>query len=317
MSDYNKDKYKDVPFKDVLKEFSVDPEKGLSSSDVNTRLQKYGINSLQAKETPFWKRFLASCWGPISWMIIAAAALSAFLKDWMDFSIIVLMMFINATLRFFQEYKAGNAIASLKKNLAPRSKVLRDGKWGEIEAKDLVPGDIISVKIGNIIPADIKLFSGDYLTVDQSSLTGESLPVSKKIDDRAFSGTIVKTGEMLGIVTETGMNTSFGKTAKLIDIASVQSHFQKAILKVGNFLIFATIAIVAIIAIISLYRIKVHALDESLASLAIFTLVLIVAGIPIALPAVLSATMAIGASRLAELKAIVTKLTTIERLSLN
>ncbi len=310
------DKYGKMSQEDILKEMEVDPKQGLSSSKAKERLGKNGPNSLEGKEIPFWKKFFSSVKSPIAWMILTAAILSGLLRDWMDLSVILLMMIINGTLRFFQEYKADNAMAALKKKLAHQARVLRDGKWQMIPAPEVVCGDIVSVKIGNVIPADLKLLSGDYLTVDQSSLTGESLPVSKKTGDRAFSGTIVKTGEMAGVVTETGMNTFFGRTAKLVESASVESHFQKAIAKIGNVLIIATLITCSIILILSLYRIQVtHALEESLGDLAVFILVLIVAGIPIALPAVLSATLAIGASKLADLKAIVTKLAAIEEIA--
>ncbi len=193
---------------------------------------------------------------------------------------------------------------------------LRNGNWEEIAAKDLVIGDIVSVKLGNIIPADIKLAEGEYLTVDQSTLTGESLPVNKKKDDIAYSGTGVKKGKMTGVVVATGTNTFFGKTAMLVKQAKTTSHFQEAVLKIGNFLILISFTICIIIAIISIHRsLKTHSLMKDLPDIIIFTLVLIVAGIPIAMPAVLSATLAIGANKLAKMKAIVSKLTAIEELS--
>ena len=301
---------------DVLHTLNVDPQKGLSTQDAKKRIEQIGENSLEEKKRSLWKMILPFFWGPIPWMIEIAAILSAILERWPDFIVIILMLFINAALGFFQEFKAGNAISALKKKLSLHSQVLRDNKWKTIEAKYLVPGDIISVKLGNIIPADIKLISGEYLAVDQSALTGESLPVDKKVGDEAYSGTIIKLGDMVGVVTLTGMKTFFGKTAKLVESAQTKSHLQEAVLKIGNFLIISTLTICSVIILVSLYRMRVtHTDPESIGNLVIFIMVLVVAGIPIALPAVLSATMAIGAHKLAQLKAIVAKLTSIEELS--
>nr|NGX30586.1 Calcium-transporting ATPase [Candidatus Anoxychlamydiales bacterium] len=210
---------------DVLKNLDVDMDKGLSTDNAKQRLEKYGPNALEEKKRSIFKQLFQFFWGPIPWMIEIAAILSGVLQKWPDFIVIMAMLIINAALGFFQEFKAGNAIEALKKKLALHARVLRDGKWLDIESKELVPGDIINVKLGNIIPADIKLVGGEYLTVDQSALTGESLPVTKKLEDIAFSGTIAKTGEMTGVVTETGMNTFFGKTAKLVSEAKTKSHF--------------------------------------------------------------------------------------------
>lgn len=289
---------------------------GLTSKEAEERLNKYGENILELKKKSIWLRLFTFFWGPIPWMIEIAAVLSAYLERWPDLIMILALLFINAALGFFQEYKANNAIEALKSKLALKARVIRDGKWQTIEAKYLVPGDVISVKLGNIIPADIKLIGGEYLSVDQSALTGESLPVDKVIGDTAFSGTTAKLGEMTGEVTETGLNTFFGKTAKLVASAKSRSHFQIAVLKIGHFLIFLTLGIALLLFAISLIRIDVtHTLHIALGNLVIFLLVLIIAGIPVALPAVLSMTMAIGASRMAKLKAIVSKLIAIEELA--
>jgi H+-transporting ATPase len=301
---------------DILKKLNVDPKKGLSSQEASKRLKIYGENSLQEKEEPLIKKLLKFFWGPIPFMIEIALILSFLLKKWPDFAVILAMLLINALLGFFQEFKAGNAIKALKNKLALKAQVLRNGKWATILAKNLVPGDIVSVKLGNIIPADISLISGNFISVDQSALTGESLPVTKKKEDDAFAGTIVKTGEMTGVVTKTGMNTFFGKTALLVKEAKTKSHFQEAIIKIGNFLIFTTLTICAFILAVSFYRLEItHDIHETIGQIVIFILVLVIAGIPVALPAVLSATMAIGATKLASLKAIVSRLTSIEELA--
>ncbi|MBN1914539.1 MAG: plasma-membrane proton-efflux P-type ATPase [Parachlamydiales bacterium] len=301
---------------EALKIFNVQIAKGLSSSEAQSRLATYGENTLEIKKESLFRKFFSYFWGPIPWMIEIAAFLSALLEKWPDFIVILAMLIINGILGFFQEYKAGNAIEALRKKLALRSRVLRDGTWKEIEAKNLVPGDIIQIKLGNIIPADIKLISGEYISVDQSALTGESLPVDKKLAEDAYSGTIVKQGEMIGLVTSTGIHTFFGKTAQLVEKAKASSHFQEVVMKIGRFLIISTLTICALILSVSLYRLELtHTIHESLGKIIIFILVLVIAGIPIALPAVLSATLAIGANKLAQLKAIVSKLTSIEELA--
>ncbi|MCH9633617.1 MAG: Calcium-transporting ATPase 1 [Chlamydiae bacterium] len=308
--------YQNLSNEDALQKFNVKIETGLSQTDAQERLSKNGPNQIQEKKKSKWTMLFAFFWGPIPWMIEIAIVLSALLKRWPDFFIILALLLINALLGFIQESKAGNAIAALKEKLALKSRVLRDSKWQEVEAKDLVPGDIISVKLGNIIPADIKLISGEYLSVDQASLTGESLPVDKKLGDVAFSGTIAKKGEMTGLVTGTGMNTFIGKTAKLVDSAKTVSHFQEAILKIGRFLIYTTLVICAIIFGVLLYRIhQGHSAQDTFGQIIIFVLVIIIAGIPVALPAVLSVTLAVGAHKLAQMKAIVSKLIAIEELA--
>ncbi len=213
---------------------------GLTEAEAAERLAEFGENSLLAHRVSNLERLARYFWGPIPWMIEVAAILSAVVQHWEDLAIILLMLFVNAGVGFWQEYKADNAIALLKRRLALKARVLRDGKWKDIAASLLVPGDIVSIKLGSVIPADLKLLKGDYLSVDQSALTGESLPVDKKPGDAAYSGSIAKLGEMTGLVTATGMNTYFGKTARLVEQANTVSHFQRAVLRIGNFLILVT-----------------------------------------------------------------------------
>lgn len=308
--------FQETSIEETLSQLQTSAETGLSKGEVQKRLEKYGHNELEEKKESLFAQIFKFFWGPIPWMIELAALLSGLLERWPDFILILALLFINAALGFFHEFQANNAIAALKDQLALKARVLRDGKWEEIEAADLVPGDIISVKLGNIVPADIKLLSGEYLSVDQAALTGESLPVDKKQGDIAFSGTIVKLGEMTAVVTATAMETFFGKTAKLIQSAETKSHFQQAILNIGRFLIISTLSIVAIILVDSIFKIEFDKnVHISFAKVAIFLLVLVVAGIPVALPAVMSVTMAIGAHSMAKMKAIVSKLIAIEELS--
>ena len=282
---------------------------GLTTTEAEKRLAQYGENALVEHRISAIERLLRFFWGPIPWMIEIAAALSAMLGHWDDLIVILVMLFINAGVGFWQEFKADNAIELLKNRLALKARVKRDGTWRDIEARLLVPGDLISVKLGNVVPADVKLAKGAYLSVDQSALTGELLPVDKKPGDDGYSGSIAKQGEMTGVVTATGMNTYFGRTARLVQSAGTVSHFQRAVLHIGNFLILTTVGLVVMIVVAGLFR------HNPLIEMVQFSLILAVASIPVALPAVLSVTMAVGAERLARLKAIVSRLVSIEEMA--
>jgi len=227
-----------------LRQLESDPVRGLSDQEAERRRERYGDNLLQEPSGGSLRKLLGYFWAPIPWMIEVAAVLSAAVRQWADFSIILTMLIVNAAVGFWQEFKADTAIALLKQKLALRARVLREGRWRELPASMLVPGDIVLVKLGDIIPADLKLLDGEYLSVDQSALTGESLPVDKKMGDVAFSGSIARMGEMKGLVTATGMQTYFGKTAGLVERAGTVSHFQRAVLKIGNFLILSTVGLV-------------------------------------------------------------------------
>ena len=219
-----------------------------------SRLAQFGPNALEEKKVNPILKFLGYFWGPIPWMIEIAAILSAVVKHWDDLIIISVLLAFNALVGFWQEFKAANALEALKKQLALKARVLRDGKWQEIAAEQLVPGDIIRLRLGDIIPADVKLFEGDYLSVDQSALTGESLAVSKKAEDIAYSGSVAKQGEMVAVVTGTGANTYFGRTAKLVQAAGAPSHFQKAVLQIGDYLIYLSLGLVAVLILVQLER---------------------------------------------------------------
>lgn len=282
---------------------------GLTSSDAAARLLQYGPNALTEKKLNPFLQFLLYFWGPIPWMIEIAALLSALSGDWVDFCIILVLLVFNSGIGFLQEHQAGNAVEALKKKLAAKSRVLRDGTWKVIDAEELVPGDIIRIRLGDIVPADVKLLEGDYLTVDQAALTGESLPVNKKQGDVAYSGSIAKQGEMIAEVTATGSKTFFGKTTDLVMEAGAESHFQKAVIQIGNYLIWISLTLVALMIVVQLDR------GDSFLKVLQFALILTVASIPVALPAVLSVTMAAGALKLSRMKAICTKLASIEEMA--
>jgi H+-transporting ATPase len=292
----------------LLEKFNT-TKKGLASVDVEKRRSEYGFNEIPEKKVHPILKFLGYFWGPIPWMIEIAAVLSAVIQHWEDLVIISILLFANAIVGFWQENKADNAIELLKKKLALQARVLRDGKWMNIPSRELIPGDIVRVKLGDVVPADIKLFGDEYLLVDESALTGESLPVEKHESDVSFSGSIVKQGEMNAVVTAIGLNSYFGKTTKLVAEAKKRSHFQKAVVKIGDYLIALAVTLVTIVFLVAMFR------HELLLETLQFALVLIVAAIPVALPAVLTVTMAVGAIELSKKGAIVSKLTSIEEMA--
>lgn len=302
------DEIKKLSVEESFRKFSSS-EKGLNDSQVNDRMKEYGYNEISEKKVNPLVKFLSYFWGPIPWMIEVAAILSAVISHWEDFLIIFALLLLNAIVGFWQEYKADDAINLLKKKLALNARVFRNDTWKQITARELVPGDVVRVRLGDVVPADLKLFSGDYLSIDESALTGESLPVEKHQSDVAFSGSVIRQGEMNGLVVATGLNTFFGRTAKLVEEARTISHFQKAVIKIGHYLIVLAAFMIAIIFMVSIFR------DESFFDTLQFALVLTIAAIPVALPAVLSVTMAVGASVLAKKKAIVSKLTAIEEMA--
>jgi H+-transporting ATPase len=282
---------------------------GLTSEEVSHLRPQYGFNDLPVEKKHPFVKFLGYFWGPIPWMIEIAAVLSAYIAHWDDFSIILFLLIINAIVGFFQERKAENAIELLKQRLAPSARVLRDGTWQDLPARELVPGDLVHIRLGDIVPADIRLGSGQFLLLDESALTGESLPVEKKSGDEAYSGSIVQQGEMDAVVTKTGSETYFGKTTRLLQAKPPRSHFQQAVVKIGNYLIFLAVILVTLVFAVAMIR------AEPLAATLQFALVLIVAAIPAALPAVLTVTLAVGAMALARKEAIVSRLTAIEEMA--
>jgi H+-transporting ATPase len=300
---------------ETLAKLGTDPKTGLSPAELQERLNKYGPNALAEQKKSALSAFVAYFWGPIPWMIEAAAVMALIVGDWGDFTIITSLLLFNAVLGFWEEHEASNALDALKSSLALKARALRGGKWEQVDARTIVPGDIIRLYLGDVVPADCKLIQGDYINIDQSALTGESLPVTKKSGEDAYSGSIVKQGEMIAVVTATGGNTFFGRTAKLVAGAGNISHFQRAVMKIGNFLIILALVLVVILVASRLFDMRGHYDRAVLLRLAEIVLILLVASVPVAMPAVLSVTMALGARRLAKSKAIVSRLEAIEELA--
>jgi H+-transporting ATPase len=303
-----KEDLKSLPMPGVEKKLQSSPD-GLSQAEAQKRLAQYGPNEIVEKKTNPLLKFLGYFWGPIPWMIEVAVVLSGVVRHWPDFFIILLLLVANAVVGFWEERQAGNAIAALKARLAINARVKRDGKWITPAARELVPGDVIRVRLGDIVPADARLLAGDPVDVDQSALTGESLPATRKSGEAVFSGSIIRQGEIDALVYATGANTYFGKTAQLVQEAHTVSHFQKAVLKIGNYLIILAVALVVVIITVAILR------GDPILTTLQFALVLTVAAIPVAMPTVLSVTMAVGARLLAKKEAIVSKLVAIEELA--
>jgi len=292
---------------------------GLSTAEARSRLEKYGPNALVEKEVSDLEKFLRFFWGPIAWMIEAAAFLSLLMGHWADLTIILVLLFYNAISGFWQERKASDALAALKAGMAPQATALRDGEFATIDAADVVPGDVVRIKLGEVVPADVRFIDGEYISIDQAALTGESLPVSKKIGDEGYSGSIAKKGEMTAVVIGTGNNTFFGRTASLVASAGGgASHSAKATTQIGDFLIFTSVILCVILVGFELYQdvvvqAKWHWAD--LADIARTVLVLLIASIPVAMPTVITVTNSLGAQALAKKKAIVSRLEAIEELA--
>lgn len=286
-------------------------QRGLSEAEVEARRRHYGRNVIEEQEASFLMRFLKKIASPIPIMIEIALALSALAGRWEDFIVIATLLAVNLTVDILQEEKARSALDALKKKLAPTALVLRDHSLTELDAADLVPGDVVKLAIGDIIPADAKLIDDVILQIDQSSVTGESLPVEKKYHETLFAGSVVHTGSAFAEITKTGQQSSLGKNAALVAKATreKESHFQKAIFNIGKFLIALSSILVIIV-----FATLVGRGDSFLESVR-FGLVLAIASIPVALPVVLSVTMAIGAALLAKKHAVVSHFQSVEELA--
>jgi H+-transporting ATPase len=307
-AEHNADDLRSLPMPEVRKRLASPPD-GLTQAEAEKRLASYGPNEIAEQADNPLLKLLAYFWGPIPWMIEAAVIMSGVLRHWPDFGVILLLLVANATVGFWEEHQAGQAIDALKAQLAVKCRVRRDGAWVTPPSRELVPGDVIRMRMGDIVPADARLLAGDPAQVDQSALTGESLPVTAGPGDAVYSGSVIKQGEIGALVYATGAGTYFGKTAELVQDARTVSHFQRAVLQIGKFLILLAVALVAVITVVSIAR------GNPVLDTLQFALVLTVAAIPVAMPTVLSVTMAAGARLLAKKNAIVSRLVAIEELA--
>ena len=289
---------------EVIKELKTDLN-GLSEEEVNARRAKYGPNSItEIRENPFLK-LLKKFSAPIPWMLEITAIITFVLGKYLDSYIIISLLVFNGLISYIQELKATDAVAMLSSKIRVNARVCRNAVWKQISASDLVPGDIIHIRMGDIVPADLKVISG-IIDVDQSSLTGESRPVRLENNKNVYSGSIVKKGEATCVVTATGGSTFFGKTTELVQIAKASSHLETLILSIIRYLV-----VIDTILVVSLVIFTI-AVGIPITETIPFALVVLIASIPVALPATFTIASAYGAIDLSQKGALVTRLTAIE-----
>ena len=281
---------------------------GLTAAEAQWRLARDGPNEIADRRRNPVLVFLGYFWAPIPWMIEVALVLSVLARHWTDAAIIAVLLAMNGLVAFAEEHQAANAIAALKQRLAASARVRRDGQWTEVPVRELVAGDVVRVRIGDVVPADLRILDDVDLQVDQSALTGESLAATRAHGDVLYSGSVVQRGETDALVYATGASSYMGRTTALVQTAGTVSHFQRAVLRIGNYLIVVAVALVTLTVLVSLLR--GNAVLETLE----FALVVTIASIPVALPAVLSVTMAVGARKLAQQQAVVSHLPAVEEL---
>jgi len=296
--------YKEVSIEDTFK-FLNTTEKGLSSGEVQGRLKTFGHNAIEEKKKNPVLEFVKRFWGPMPWLLELAMALSFFLKHEIEGIIILVLLTINAIVGFMHSLGSQKAVELLKRRLAVKAKVLRDGNWQMVDAAEIVPGDIMVVKLGDIVPADAKIIDGE-ISIDESALTGESLPVESKTSDVTYSGSVVKRGEARCIVINTGGSTYFGKTAELVKIAKPKSHQEEIMLAIVKYMMYLGIAASLIVAVYAYMN------SESILLILTFTVIFLMGAVPVALPAVMTIVEAATGMKLAEEGILVTRLDSIE-----
>jgi H+-transporting ATPase len=297
----------DLPLPTVLAELETSP-RGLSGQQARARLQRFGPNEIAEERKSPVLVLLGYFWAPIPWMIEVALALSLVLRHWPDAAVIGVLLVMNVAVAFTEEHQAASAIAALKQRLASTARVLRDDVWTAVPARELVPGDVIRVRLGDVAPADARLLEGPSLQVDQSALTGESLPVTCHGGGVLYSGSIVVRGEADALVYATGAASFFGRTTALVATAGTVSHFQRAVLRIAHYLIVLALGLVTLTLVVSVAR------GNPPLQMLEFALVVVIASVPVALPAVMSVTMAVGARQLARRQAVVSHLPAVEEL---
>ncbi|MFP3285057.1 MAG: plasma-membrane proton-efflux P-type ATPase [Nitrososphaeria archaeon] len=305
MGQLDKDRVLKSSTADLIRELGTDLQRGLTSADAEGRLSRYGPNEVPEKRRSPLRSFAGKFWGPTAWILMAAGALSGIMGRMLDLYVVVALLFVNALISWIHEENANRALELLKSRLQVQTRVLRDGEWRQVPARLLVPGDVVRIRLGDFVPADVKLASGE-IEVDESALTGESLPRAKGPNDVVYSGSIVRRGEATGVVALTGVNTYFGRTTELVKIAKPRPRVAAVINRITAWMAAVAIALIALLAAATAIRGQ-----DVVSDLPLF-LVLILAAIPIALPAMFSVSMAIGARQLAESGALVTRLEAIE-----
>ncbi|MGB8707663.1 MAG: plasma-membrane proton-efflux P-type ATPase [Dehalococcoidia bacterium] len=278
---------------------------GMTNSEIQRRVQIFGFNEVTEKRGNPVLAFLSRYWGPMPWLLELAILLSIVLKHYLEAGIIFALLTINTIIGQIQSSGSQIALEALKKRLAIEARVLRDGNWVTIEAKEIVPGDIVFIGMGDIVPADAKLISGD-LSIDQSILTGESLPVDAQQSAIIYSGSIVSRGEAKCVVVNTGANTYFGKTAELVKTARPKSHQEQIMLAIVRYMMFLGIGALVLVAAYA------AVIGTGILPILTFAVIFLMAAIPVALPAVMTIVQSVGAMELARKGVLVTRLDSIE-----
>jgi H+-transporting ATPase len=300
----NTSEYKKLPIEETFKLLNTTAE-GLTEGEVKNRLEFFGYNEIvEKKKNPFFE-FLLRYWGPMPWLLELAMGLSFILRHYFEGLIIFLLLTVNAVIGQVHSRGSQKAVELLKKKLAIKTKVLRDGKWVMKDAKEIVPGDIVIVRLGDIVPADAEILSGE-LSVDESALTGESLPVDAHLSDVIYSGSIVRWGESRCVVVNTGVNSYFGKTTELVKIAKPKSHQEEVMMAIVKYMMYLGIAASILVAAYALL------INVGILSILTFVVIFLMGAVPVALPAVLTIVQAVGSMQLARKGALVTRLDSIE-----
>ena len=290
---------------EVVKLLKSDLNVGLKGTEVESRLKQYGYNEVPEKKINPAVRFVKKFWGLTAWMLEIIIILSWILQRYADLYIVTVLLFLNSILGFAEEQKASSAVEALKKRLQVNARVLREGTWKIVPARELAPGDVVRVRSGDFVPADIKIITGE-LGVDQSALTGESMQVEKKSDDVLYSGSVVKRGEANGIVILTGAKTYFGRTTRLVQIARPKLHMEEVISNVVKWLLVIVVTLLSVAFLFSMLK------GMNLLEILPLILVLLLSAIPVALPAMFTISMAIGSMELVKKGVLVTRLSASE-----
>lgn len=301
----NADDYKNMTSHECVTELRTDPERGLSSAEVEKRIKEFGFNEVPEQKISPIARFARRFWGLTAWMLEITIILTILLHKYLDMYLIAGLLVLNAVLGFIQEYRAANAVETLKRKLRVNSRVLRDGQWQVLPARELVPGDVVRVRGGDFVPGDLKCLKGD-LEIDQSALTGESLTVTKCDGEIVFSGSIVKSGEANALVALTGTRTYFGRTAELVQLAKPKLHAEAVIAQVVKWLMIMVGVFVAAALVATLV------LSGNILNILPLMLILLVSAVPVALPAMFTISMAIGSMEVVRRGVLVTRLNASE-----
>ena len=290
---------------DVLASLHVNPDTGLARAEVDVRRKEHGYNEVAEQQGHPVRKFLGKFWGVSAWMLELIAVLSAVLRKYPDLAVVSTLLVVNAVVSYVQERRAAGVVEALRRRLQVSARVLRDSSWQVVPARELVPGDIVRVRSGDIIPADVKLLTGTA-SVDQSALTGESKDADKAPGEMLSSGSVVRRGEGNGVVMLTGAKTYFGRTTELVQQARPKLHIDAVVAKIVRWLFLVVGVLLGMVVIVSLVR------GTSLLEMVPLVLILLTSAIPLSLPVMFTVSMAVGSKELAKRGVLVTRLSAAE-----